>query len=120
MNDDRLRKALDGNEDYDDAREDSLWSMASQFYSRTMRSVAVLTWSVGLVFIALAVFSGIAFFQTDEVRYQIMHAALFICAVQMIGLMKIFAWQMIHRNRVIRGMRRLEARLAAHGDDQTT
>ena len=53
-------------------------------------------------------------------RYKIIRAALFICAVQLIGLMNIFAWQMIHRNRVICGIKRIEARLAAHGDDQTT
>jgi hypothetical protein len=41
-----------------------------------------------------------------------MYAGLFICFVQLLGLMKIFAWQMIHRNRITREIKRLEIRVA--------
>ena len=116
MNDNKLRKALDEQDAYDQAREDTVWAMAGQFYSRRMRSFAVLIWIVSLLFIALAVFAAVAFFQTEQIRYQIMHAAIFVCAVQVVNLMKIFAWQLIHRNRVVRQLKRIEARLAAQAD----
>ena len=99
--------------DYDDAREDTLWSMISQFYGKRMRSTAILVWAFGLAFTAMAAGALVMFFRVDAVRMQIFYAALFVCGVQMVALMKIFAWQMIHRTSVKRDIKRLEARLAA-------
>ena len=71
---------------YDDAREDTLWSMASQFYGKRMRSTAILVWTIGLVFMALTAAALVVFFQVETVRSQILHAALFVCGVRMVGL----------------------------------
>jgi uncharacterized protein DUF6768 len=113
MTDDRLHKILDDADAYDRAREDTLWGMVGDFYSKRMLSFAILIWGFGLAFTALAVFCGIAFFETDVLRYQIMYAAIFVSSVQMVALMKIFSWQMIHRNRIVRDLKRIEARLIA-------
>jgi len=112
MNDDRIEDIL--NDDaYDESREDTLRAMISQFYGKRMRSTAVLVWAFGLIFVALTAAALITFFQVESTRSQILYASLFVCGVQMIGLMKIFAWQMIHRNSVKRAIKHLEARLEA-------
>lgn len=43
---------------------------------------------------------------------QIMYAAIFTCCFQDIGLMKIFAWEMIHRPSITREIKWLELRIA--------
>jgi len=97
---------------YDDAKEDSLWSMATDFYNRKMLPVIILVWAYALVFIALTVFSAVKFFETEQIKYQIMYASIFICCIQFVSLIKIFAWQMIHRNGIKRQIKKLQLRIA--------
>ena len=95
----------------DEPKEDTLWSMAREFYSRKMLGVIIIVWTYGLIFIAGAVFSAIRFFDTEYTKFQIMYAAIFVCCIQFIVLMKIFSWQMIHRNSIKRAIRKLELRI---------
>ena len=97
---------------YDDSREDSIRSMIHDFYNRKMLSKVILVWIYAIVFTGLMVFSGIKFFKTDQTQTQLMYAVIFIVATQFICLIKIFAWQMIHRNGIKREIKRLEIRLA--------
>lgn len=112
MNDEQIRKIIDGPQDYDDSKEDSLCSMLSDFYSRKMLSTAILVWFWGIIFVAGAVYSAVKFFDAEQTRDQIMYAAVFVCLVHFVGLMKVFAWQMIARNSVKREVKRLELRVA--------
>lgn len=100
-------------ESYDLNRDDSLRSMIRDFYSRKMLSTVILVWSFGILFMFLAVYSGIQFFSTESTRSQIMYAAMFIVGIQMVGDMKVFAWQMMHRNRLLREIKRLELQTAS-------
>ncbi len=97
---------------YNDSKEDTLCSMLKDFYNKKMLFWIILVWVYFLVFLALAVFSGIKFFKTDQTRYQIMYAVVFVCCIQFFALIKIFAWQMIHKNRIIREIKRLELAIA--------
>ncbi|MEN6427703.1 MAG: DUF6768 family protein [Phycisphaerales bacterium] len=108
MNDD-IRRILD--DTYDDSREDSIRTMIGDFYSRKMLSVAVLVWFWGIIFFVGAGYSVMKFFETDETQLQIMYAAVFVCLIQFVGLMKVFAWQMVARNSVKREIKRLELRI---------
>jgi len=108
MNDD-IRRILD--DTYDDAREDSIRTMIGDFYSRKMLSVAMLVWFWAVVFFVGAGYSAMKFFETDETQLQIMYAAVFVCLVQFVGLMKVFAWQMLARNNIKREIKRLEIRI---------
>jgi hypothetical protein len=92
--------------------EDGLWGMAREFYNRQMLCTFAFVWFWGLVCIAGAVYCGVHFFQTGETRLQIAYAAGFVCFVHGVGMMKIFAWQLIHRNNIKRAIRRLETRVA--------
>ena len=89
--------------------------MARDFYNRKMLSVIILVWTYGLVFIAGAIFSAVKFFDTEHTKFHIMYAAIFVCCIQFIVLLKIFSWQMIHRNSIKREIRRLELRIAELG-----
>ena len=110
MNDEQIKKMLE--DTYDESRENTLRSMLKEFYNRKMLSVVVLVWIGAIIFLAGAVYSGIEFFKTDQIRYQIMFAAIFICCWQVVGQMKSFAWLMIHKNSIKREIKRLELRIA--------
>lgn len=110
MNDEQIKRMIE--DTYDDSREDTIRSMVSEFYSRKMLTTALLVWGWAIVFFAGAVYCGYRFLKTDDVRSQIMHAALFICFYVSIGLMKVFAWGMIHRHNIKREIKRLELRIA--------
>ena len=110
MNEEQFKKMIEDN--YDNTKEDSLRSMLSEFYSRKMRSTAILVWANFLFFLALAIISGILFFKADQTKYQIMYAAFFICFAQWSTLTKIFAWQVTHKNSITREIKRLEMRIA--------
>ncbi len=55
---------------------------------------------------------AVKFFAADQTKSQIMYAAIFIVACQFAGRMKVFAWQMIHRNNIKREIKRLELSIA--------
>ncbi len=45
-----------------------------------------------------------------------MYAALFILGAHGVGLMKIFAWEMVHRHSIRRDLKRLELSVAELGE----
>jgi 4-hydroxybenzoate polyprenyltransferase len=108
--DEQIKKIIE--DDYDDSRQEGLMSMARDFYNKKMLNMVVLVWSLGIIFMAGAVYSGIEFFRTDEIRYQIMYAVIFMTCLQWVGSLKIFAWQVIHRNNIKREIKRLELTIA--------
>ena len=112
MTDEQIRRILEESQEYEDVREGSLRTMLGDFYNRKMLSTALFVWMWAMLVVAGAVFCAVRFLNTSETRYQIMFAALFVCCVQFLALTKIFAWQMIHRNGILREVKRLELRLA--------
>ena len=93
---------------YDYSKEDTLWGMARDFYSRKMLSTAIFVWGASLAFLAPTIYCGVKFFQAEQIQSQILHATIFICCVQCMCLMKIFAWQMILKHNLARKIKRLE------------
>jgi len=89
----------------------SLRGMIRDFYNRRMLPIVLVVWVYALVFLAIAVYCAVFFFRADDTRSQILWAAVFLCSIQFFAIMKIFAWQMIHRNSIHRAIRRLERRV---------
>jgi hypothetical protein len=110
MNDEQIQKILD--DEYDASREDGLRSMLGDFYNRRMLSTVIFVWVFGVLFMAGAIYSAITFFKSDEAKPQIMYAAIFICCLQCVSMIKVFAWQIIHKNGLKREIKRLEVRIA--------
>jgi hypothetical protein len=109
MSNEQIRKIIE--DSYDESKEEGLRSIVRDFYNRKLLSSVILVWIVGLVFVGLAVYSAIQFFQTDQTKWQLVYAALFIVGVHEVGVIKIFAWQMAHRHNLKRDLKRLELRV---------
>lgn len=110
MNEPEIKKILQ--DDYDEARENSFVGMIGDFYNRQMMGVAIFAWAWGLAMVAGAVFCGVRFFQAEAVRDQLMFAVIFLVCITWLNAIKIWSWQMIHRNNVKREIKRLELRIA--------
>ncbi len=111
MDREQLKRIIDDTRDYDESQEDTFSSMLGDFYNRKMLSMVILVWTLGLGFMSVAVVCAVLFAMSAETKAQIMYAALFIVFIHFLGLMKIFAWQIIHRNSLKREIKRLELRI---------
>ena len=110
MNDEQIKRIIE--DDYDVSREDTILSMARDFYSRKLISTAILVWVWAIIFCAAAAYCAVQFHRADETKSQIMYAAIFVPCVLGIGFMKVFAWEMVHRLSIKREIKRLELRIA--------
>ena len=112
MNDEQIRRIIESPDEYDESKEDTLLSMVGQLYSKKMLPSIVVHGAYSLPFIAGAIFCGIKFFKTDQIQFQLMYAAIFVCCVQFIVFSKVKYWQMLHKNNISREIKRLELRIA--------
>ena len=110
MEDELIKKILE--DTYDDSKEDNLLSMVGQLYSRKMFPSFIAHGAYSLPFIVLAIVCGFKFFATDQIQFQIMYAAIFVCCVEFVILRKNIYWQMLHKNSISREIKRLELRIA--------
>jgi hypothetical protein len=110
MNDQEIQKIFE--ETYDESRETTISSMLKDFYNRRMLSIVIFLWVWGLLFFVGAVYSAVQFFKDIEMKSQLMYVAIFLCCCQFLGMIKVFAWQIIHRNGLRREIKRLELRIA--------
>jgi hypothetical protein len=110
MRNEQIKRIIE--DSYDESKEEGLRSIVRDFYTRKQLSSAILAWVVATVFIGLAIYSGIHFFRTDQIRWQIVYAALFIVGVHEFGVIRSFVWQMAHRQNLKRDLKRLELRVA--------
>ena len=110
MDEEQIKKIVE--DTYNDSEDDTYWSMAKDFYNRKMVTIAIALWIFALIFLSGAVISAVFFFRTDITQYHVMYAAIFITFMVFFSMVKIFAWQMIHRNNIKREIKRLELRIA--------
>ena len=106
MNDEKIKKNAE--DTYDELKEDSIWSMARDFYGPKMRSTTIFVWIGAIIFFVAAAYFGAKFLQTDQTKSQIMYATLFVCCFNGICLMKIFAWTMIQKHGIRREIKKLK------------
>ena len=109
MNDRQMQAMID--DIYDSSREDTLLSMVGELYSTRMLPSLLVHGVYSLPFIVLAVYCGIKFFDTQQIQFQLMHAAIFICCVHVLFLRKMIYWQMLIKNSISREVKRLEVRI---------
>jgi hypothetical protein len=106
MNGEEIKKNVEGTSN--ESKDDLVWSMASDFYNKKMLPVVIVVWLWAIIFFAGAAYCGVRFFKADQTKYQIMYAAIFVCCFNGICLVKIFAWQMIHRQGIKREIKKLK------------
>ena len=110
MDNEEIKKIVE--DTYDNAGQEGFITMLGDFYNRRTLSVAIFAWFWGIVFIIGAIYCGVQFFKVENTKYHIMYATLFICFYMSVGLIKVFAWEIMNRNNIKREIKRLELRIA--------
>ena len=108
----QIKKIIDSPNEYDESKEDTLRSWLRDGYSKRMRWVMLNVWVGYFICLVPIIFSAIKFFNTDQIKYQIMYAAIFICCNLWMGFVSVFGWVMMQRPRINREISRLELRIA--------
>ncbi len=108
--DEQIKRIID--DSYDASQEDTVLSLARDFYSRKLMSIAIMVWVWAILFFAGAAYSAAQFLKSDDTKSQIMYAAIFVPSTLGIGFMKVFAWEMVNRHSIKREIKRLELRIA--------
>lgn len=112
MNEEEIKKIIDDQGKYDESKESSMCSYVRDMYSKKMLWVVLNVFIMYFICLVLMIFCAFKFFQTDQTRYQIMYAAIFICCNAWMGFVSVFAWVMVQRPSISRGIKRLELRIA--------
>jgi hypothetical protein len=110
MNDEQIKKIID--DTYDESKEDSLFSLVGELYSKKMAPSMIAHFAYSFPFIAGVIFCGIKFFKTDQTQFQIMYATIFVCCIEFCIFSKAKYWQMLHKINISREIKRLELRIA--------
>ncbi len=119
--DDMIREALSKEEAdlYDRVfDEPSVFELVTGMFRGKMRYLAVLAIVIGIVFMALGIFSLLRFLAADNVPEMLRWGALLFFSLISIMGMKIWHWMEMQRHALTREIKRLElqvANLAAGG-----
>jgi hypothetical protein len=112
MDKEQIKKIIDSPPEYDESKEDTIRSWFKDAYSKKMRWIMLGVCAFYLVIAIPMVFCAIQFFRADQVKDQIMYAAIFLFCSHWIGFESVFAWVMMQRPRSSRERKRLELCIA--------
>jgi hypothetical protein len=110
MSDDIVKKLLEDLEQ-DSGREDSLRRMIAGAFEARMRVYTLIVAVIVVAALAAAVWVAILFFRTEAVRDMILYATLFNTCMLVVASVRLFLWQLLLRQGVMREIKRLELRL---------
>lgn len=108
MSNEQIKRIVDNPLEYDESKEDSFRSTMKEYFSKKMRWVMINVYAWFFIFLVPVIISVIQFFKTDQTKFQIMYAAIFVCCTLSIGFLKVLAWGMLQRHSIKREIKRLE------------
>ena len=112
MDKEQIKKIIDSPPEYDESKEVTMRSWLGDLYSKRMRLVVLNVFVCYFICLVPIIFCAIKFFRTEQVQYQIMHAAIVVCCSHWLGFASVYAWVMMQRPSISRKIKRLELRIA--------
>lgn len=113
--DDKIREALNKEDDADPALfpdEQSVWTQWFSVYQGRNRWINILATVYTFAFVGLAVWCAVAFFRAETTRGMLAWGFGFLACVLAVGNLKLWIWMQMDKNAVLREVKRLELRLA--------
>ena len=105
--DDKIRQAMQG--DLDDApTEEGLFQMLAEVFRGRRRWINLYGFFLTFVFLGLAVWCAVRFFGAEGTQAQIGWAAGFLWSAMCVAMLKMWFWMEMHKNQVLREVKRLE------------
>ena len=116
-----MKKALSqtNGADYNGEQENILREMIAVSFKGKSKFITIVTWADMIVFLGIAIFSAVKFFDAGDVRNQIFYATVFLLSSMVMSLVKLWWWTMAHRTAIQRDIKRVEMRLVEFIEKQT-
>jgi small-conductance mechanosensitive channel len=112
MDKQQLKKIINNPPQYDESKEDTIRQWFIDGYSKKMRWITFGVCALYAILAVPMVISVVGFFGTDQTKYQILYAAIFLTCSHWMGFESVFAWVMMQRPRHSRERKRLELCIA--------
>jgi len=112
MDKEQIEKIMNNLPENDEAIKDDYFSMIRDAFVKELRWAWISLWIWFFVFLVPIILSAVFFFMTDQVQYQIMCAAIFVCCWLSVGCLKIYFLVILQKHRISREVKRLELRVA--------
>ena len=112
MDKQQLKKIIDSPPEYDESKEDTMRQWFIDGYSKKMRWITFGVCALYAILAVPMVISVVGFFGTDQTKYQILYAVIFLFCSHWMGFESVFAWVMMQRPRSSRERKRLELCIA--------
>ena len=82
MNSEQIQTIIETTPDYDEARDNTLHAMLSDFYNEKMRSIVILVWGMGLLFMGGESSASSCFFapQKPNTRSSMLSCSSCVCS----------------------------------------
>ena len=118
----KIREALPPNEAelLGPLDEPSLWDQVKEMFQGKLRWVSMLVVIGGVAFLVFLVVSAVFFFQAQGVREMLAWAGGFGLSLIAISFCRLWFWLLMHRNTVVREVKRVELLVARLSGRQTT
>lgn len=92
--------------------EQGIFEMMIGMYRGRLLWLNILVSVFQLLFMGLAVWSALRFFEATEIKDLLFCSTLFLWSVGVTGMFKIWFWMVMNRNSLLREVKRLELEVA--------
>jgi hypothetical protein len=100
--------------------EPSLWDQAKEMFQGKLWWASMVVVIAGVAFLAFLVVSAVFFFQAEGVREMLAWAGGFGLGLIAVSFCRLWFWLIMHRNAVVREVKRVELLVARLSGRQTT
>ena len=110
-----IRQALSEEEAkfYDELEEQNLPQMMGGLFQGKMKWITIMTMVIMLFLFAGAVYCGVRFFQTEDLKEMIVWGAGSFLLMFAVSFLKLFHWMQMDKNAIMREIKRMELQMAA-------
>ncbi len=92
--------------------EPSIFEMVTSMFRGKLRYLAIGAMVMGIVFMAISVYSLTRFLATDDIPTMLRWGALMVLSMTAVASMKIWHWMEMQRHALTREIKRLELQIA--------
>jgi len=112
--DDRIRQTLNDKVGGQNlvSHEPGLFAQVAETMRGRSRWLTIMVWIETFAFAGLSIYGVYMFFQSESTKELIAYGALFLFAIQVTMMLKLWNWMLLNRNAVLREVKRTELLIA--------
>jgi len=98
---------------YDELDEQNVFMKILEVFKGKNGWLLVIMNIIAIAFLILFVYSIVQFFNTEVTNELLLWAAVGLFSALFISMIKVYVWQLMHKNDILRELKRIELQIAA-------